>query len=153
MMQPPILHSVTVEVAGLLCRITCRHLKPILWARESHPAFLSTKNPDIDLTIVYSDAYWRRGLPWIARDTVVDAPVVSRRGERVLVHTAYYRARIDLARGLSKASMASGFRVHGLLRTLYTLFLIPRGSLLVQAVRVVAKQTSYLLFGLSEADG
>lgn len=150
---PAVRQSAIVEVAGLVARIECRHLKPIAWAREAHPAFLSAKPPDVEMAIVYDDGYWGRGLPWIAPNTVPDVPRVAREEGALSVETAYYRATIDHRVGRIEVRMASGFRVDGLLRTLYALLLPARGALLIRATRVVRNGGSVLLVGPPEPSG
>lgn len=147
LMEPRVRHSAVVEVAGLVCRIECRHLKPIAWARDAHPVFLSAKPPEVELVIVYDDGYWGQGLPWVAPNTVPEVPRVTREAHTLGVRTAYYRATIDDRAGRIDVRMASGFRVDGLLRTLYALLLPARGALLVRATRVTRNGSSVLLVG------
>lgn len=148
LIAPRGLHVATIDVAGIVCRIGCRSLKPVLWARELHPEFLSTDAPDVDVVIEYDGGYWERGLPWIAPDTVEDRPVLTRDSAGIAVTTAYYRARIAPDARRVDVTMASGFRVGGLMRTLYALLLPSREGLLVSATRVAGPSTSALVLGL-----
>lgn len=146
-------HSTIVEVAGLVSRIECRHLKPIVWACEMHPAVLSRKPPEVDLSIVYDDGYWGRRLPWIGPNSVPDVPEVSRTDHSLSVVTAYYRAELDQRTGRIDVRMASGFRVDGLVRTLYALLLPARGVSLLRAARVARNGGCILLVGLTDPPG
>lgn len=146
----PTLHSATVDVAGIVYRVACRSLKPVLWARELHPEFLSTGSPDVDVVVEYDDGYWERGLPWIAPDTVEDRPVVTRDGAALAVTTVYYRARVAPGGRRIDVTMASGFRVGGLMRTLSALLLPSRGGVLVRATRLASSPTAVLVVGLPD---
>lgn len=145
-------HSATVEIAGIVCRISCPHLKPILWAREGHPEFLSARTPDVELAIVSDDGYWRRGLPWIGPNTVRDVPAVSRRGSSLHVRTAYYRATIGDGGRRIEARLASGFRLPGLMRTLYALLLPSRRGILIHGVRVATGTRVTLVCGVPDGE-
>jgi hypothetical protein len=123
-------HTETVDVAGVVFRLSCRYPKPSFWARR-HPEFISRRHPDVTVEIDY-DEDWRRTRPM--GDTVSDAADVRRRGRRLLVvSTGYYRAEADVERGRVSVRIAAGFEVSGLMRTLAALFLLERGAVLLDA--------------------
>lgn len=130
------LRAVTVEIASLVFRISCRYEKPIAWARETHPAFLSRRAPAIRVVVVYRAR--SRRLPWIAPRTVSDVPEVTGGRESTRVRTVYYRAGMDRTGRRIDVTMAPGFQVDGLMRTLSALLLLSRGGLLVRAARIVS---------------
>lgn len=141
------MRAVTVAIAGTACRISCRHQKPIVWATQAHPAFLADRRPDVELAIVYRSR--QRGLRWIAPHTVRDRPETIRRDDVSIARTEYYRARISWLRRRIDVSIAPGFPIDGLMRTLWSLLLAPRGGLLIRAVRVVTGSAAHLFLGLS----
>lgn len=128
----PALNETTVAVGGVACRILCDYLKPILWATELHPEFVSNVPSDVTLTVTYDDGYYERGLPWIAEDSVPDAPHISGDGAILEMTTAYYRAHVDAASRRIDVSLAMGFRVDTLMRNVYALLLGERGGLLLR---------------------
>ena len=125
-------HAVTISVADIRCTILCAYPKPILWATELHPEFVTDASPDVTVTVTYEQGYWDRGLPWLAEDTVSDRVVASGDDAGLTLTTADYRAQRARDSRDVAVSMAEGFRVDGLLRTLYTSFLLERGGLLVE---------------------
>ncbi|HKQ62218.1 MAG TPA: hypothetical protein VJS92_13085 [Candidatus Polarisedimenticolaceae bacterium] len=66
-------------------------------------------------------------------DTVSDAADVRRDGRCLLVSTGYYRGVVDVERGRASVRIAAGFEVSGLMRTLAALWLLERGTLLLNA--------------------
>jgi hypothetical protein len=138
--------AATFEVAGLTCRIECAYAKPRLWVTELHPAFRSAADPDVVVTFQYDDGYWTRGLPWIASDRLLDAPVFDDRAGGALLRTSYYDAEIDDARTRVFVRVAGGFGVGGMLRALYAVLLPRRGACLVRAsIQVVGDDTAVLV--------
>jgi hypothetical protein len=123
-------HTDTVDVAGVVFRLSCRFPKPSFWARR-HPRFISLGHPDVTVQIEYDDN-WRRTRRSMG-DTVSDAADVRRDGRCLLVSTGYYRAVVDAARGRVSVQIAAGFEVSGLMRTLAALWLLERGTLLLNA--------------------
>ena len=123
-------HTDTVDVAGVVFRLSCRFPKPSFWARR-HPEFISGRRPDATVLIEY-DEDWRRTRRPIG-DTVSDAADVRRDGRHLLVSTGYYRAVVDVERGRVSVRIAAGFEVSGLMRTLAALWLLERGTLLLSA--------------------
>jgi hypothetical protein len=121
----------TVDVAGVIFRLSCRFPKPSFWARR-HPAFISRRHPDVTVQIEYDEDFRRRTRRPMG-DTVSDAADVRRDGPRLLVSTGYYRAEADVRRGRVSVRLAAGFEVSGLMRTLAALFLLERGTLLLNA--------------------
>jgi hypothetical protein len=122
----------TVDVAGVAFRVVCRYPKPRFWAR-SRPEFLTTRRPDVTVTITYDDHFSRRARRSAGEQTVDDAPRIRRVGRRLLVTTGYYRATVDVPRGRAAVRIASGFGVANLMRTLSALWLLERGTLLLRA--------------------
>lgn len=120
----------TVDVAGVVFRLSCRFPKPSFWAR-SHPEFRSRRHPDVTVLIEY-DEDWRRTRRPMG-DTVSDAADVRRDGRCLLVSTGYYRAVVDAERGRVSVQLAAGFEVSGLMRTLAALWLLEQGTLLLNA--------------------
>ena len=96
----------TVDVAGVVFRLSCRFPKPSFWARR-HPEFRSRRHPDVTVLIEY-DEDWRRTRRPMG-DTVSDAADVRRDGRCLLVSTGYYRAVVDAARGRVSVQIAAGF--------------------------------------------
>ena len=126
--------SVTVEVAGLACRLECAYPKPILWVTELHPAFFSDRDADVVVSFRYDDGYWARGLPWVAPDRLVDAPVYETRADgTATLRSAYYDAVIDASRARVETRIAGGFGVGGMMRALYAALLPAHGACLVHA--------------------
>ena len=139
MTAAPAFAPVTFEVAGLACRLECAYAKPMLWVTELHPAFRSERAADVHVSFDYDDGYWTRGLPWVATDRLIDAPVhePDARGGAQL-RSAYYDAEIDRSGRQVKTRIAGGFGVGGMLRALYATLLPARGACLVRAtVRLV----------------
>jgi hypothetical protein len=126
-------HAATVEVAGIALGLRSTVRKPALWATELHPAFVVERTPDVIVEVVHDGAYWRAGLPWVAPDTVADAPRVTRRGAALRVEAAYYAAVLDGDR--ARVRLATGFHVDGPLRALVALRLAGSGGALVRAAR------------------
>lgn len=124
-------HVHTVDVAGIVFRLSCSYPKPGFWARR-HPAFVSGHRPDVRVRIEYDEGFSRRGAQTVG-DTMADAASVRRHGRRLRVSTGYYRADVDISRGRVAVRMAPGFDVAGLMRTLSALWLAERGALLVRA--------------------
>jgi hypothetical protein len=122
----------TVDVAGVAFRVVCRYPKPRFWAR-SRPEFLTTRRPDVTVTITYDDHFSRRAGRPAGEQTVDDAPRIRRVGRRLLVTTGYYRATVDVPRGRAAVRVASGFGVANLMRTLSALWLLERDTLLLRA--------------------
>ena len=120
----------TVDVAGVVFRLSCRFPKPSFWARR-HPRFISRGHPDVTVQIEYDDN-WRRTRRSMG-DTVSDAADVRRDGRCLLVSTGYYRAEVDVERGRVSVRLAAGFEVSGLMRTLAALWLLERGTVLLNA--------------------
>ena len=134
MTATPPLDGVTFEVAGLVCRIECAYAKPILWVTELHPAFRSARDADVGVSFLYDDGYWARGLPWVAPDRLIDAPVYDAGAcGGASLRSAYYDADIDDARRRVTTRIAGGFGVGGMLRALYATLLPARGVCLVRA--------------------
>jgi hypothetical protein len=122
----------TLDVAGVAFRVVCRYPKPRFWAR-SRPEFLTTRRPDVTVTITYDDHFRRRARRPAGAQTVDDAPRIRRIGRRLLVTTGYYRATVDVPRGRAAVRIAGGFGVANLMRTLSALWLLERGTLLLRA--------------------
>lgn len=133
MTAAPRVDAATFEVAGVTCRVECAHAKPILWVTELHPAFRTTRDPDVVVTFRYDDDYWARELPWIAPDRLLDAPVFVEHAGGAQLRSAYYDAEIDAARRRVLVGIAGGFGVGGMLRALYAVLLPRRGACLVRA--------------------
>ncbi len=145
MTAPWRLDAATFEVAGLACRVECAYAKPILWVNELHPAFRSTRDPDVSVTFRYEDEYWARDLPWIAPDRLVDTPVFVERAGGALLRSAYYDAEIDAGRRRVLVRVASGFGVGGVLRALYAVLLPRRGACLARASILPADDAAVLV--------
>ena len=124
-------HTDTVDVAGVVFRLSCRFPKPSFWARR-HPVFISRRHPDVTIQIEYDEDFRRRTRRPMG-DTVPDAADVRRDGRCLLVSTGYYRAEADVERGRVSVRMAAGFEVSGLMRTLAALWLLERGTVLLHA--------------------
>ena len=122
----------TVDVAGIAFRLTSRNPKPRFWARH-RPEFLTTRRPDVTVTITYDDDFRRRTGAPAGEETVDDAPRVRRHGRSLLVTTGYYRATVDVRRGRAAVRIAGGFGVANMMRTLAALWLLPRDTLLLRA--------------------
>ena len=127
------LDAVTFEVGGIACRIECAYAKPILWVTELHPGFRSERAPDVVVRFDYDDSYWADGLPWIAPDQLVDAPVYEAHAHGASLRSAYYHAEIDGGGAHVVTRIAGGFGVGGMLRALYATLLPHRGACLVRA--------------------
>ena len=125
----------TVDVAGIVFRVSCRYPKPGFWAR-SRPEFLTARAPDVLVVITYDDDFRRRARLPDNQDTFSDAPSVRRHGCALLLTTRYYRATADLERGRVAVRMAAGFGIGNLMRTLAALWLLERGTVLLHAVRL-----------------
>jgi hypothetical protein len=123
----------TVDVAGVAVRLVCRYPKPRFWAR-SRPEFLTTRRPDVTVSITYDEDFRRRAGRPAGEDTVDDAPRVRRRGRRLVLATGYYRAKVDVTRGRAAVRMAGGFGVANLMRTLSALWLLEQDTVLLRAV-------------------
>lgn len=124
-------HTDTVDVAGIVFRLTCPFPKPGFWARN-HPEFVTRRRPDVTVRIDYEERFGRETWRSVG-DTVADAATVCHRGRSLLVSTGYYRARVDVSRGRVVVRMAAGFDVGGLMRTLAALWLAERETLLLRA--------------------
>jgi hypothetical protein len=122
----------TVDVAGIAFRLVSRNPKPGFWARD-RPEFLTTRRPDVTVTITYDDDFRRRAGAPAAQDTVDDTPRVRRHGRSLLVTTGYYRATVDVRRGRAAVRIAGGFGVANMMRTLSALWLLQRDTLLLRA--------------------
>ena len=133
MTAPLRVDAATFEVAGLACRVECAYAKPILWVNELHPAFRSTRDPDVVVTFLYEDAYWTRDLPWIGPDRLIDRPVFEEHASGAFLRSAYYDAEIDAGRSHVLVRVAGGFGVGNVLRALYAIALPRRGACLVRA--------------------
>ena len=139
-------HTDKVDVAGIVFQLSCPFPKPGFWARN-HPAFITRRRADVTVRIDYQERDGRHGWRSVA-DTVADAATVSRRGRTLRVSTGYYRAAVDLPRGHVTVKMAAGFDVAGLMRTLTTLWLAERETLLVQAACFGPTESATLVCGL-----
>ena len=124
-------HTDKVDVAGVVFQLSCPFPKPGFWARN-HPAFITRRRPDVTVRIDYEERDGRHVWRSVG-DTVADAATVSRRDRHLHVSTGYYRAVVDVPRGRVIVKMAAGFDVAGLMRTLTTLWLAERETLLVHA--------------------
>ena len=124
-------HSDTVDVAGIVFRLSCRFPKPSFWARR-HPELITRQRPHVTVRIEYDDDFRARARRPVG-DTVSDATDVRRDGRYLLVATGYYQARVDAPRGHVAVRIAGGFEVSGLMRSLAALWLLERGTLLVNA--------------------
>jgi hypothetical protein len=135
-MAAPLTHYAdTVDVAGIAFRIVCRYPKPRFWAR-SRPEFLTTRRPDVTVSITYDEDFRRRARRPAGEETVDDAPRVRRRGRRLVLATGYYRAKVDVTRGRAAVRMAGGFGVANLMRTLSALWLLEQDTVLLRAMRL-----------------
>src|SRR5262249_56392143 len=99
--------------------------------------------------IEYVEGYrGRAGRP--VGDTVPDAADVRRRGRGLVVSTGYYRAAVDRNRGHVAVTMAAGFEVSGLMRTLAALWLLERQTLLIRAACFGPAASSTLVCRLAD---
>jgi hypothetical protein len=122
----------TVDVAGIAFRLVSGNPKPGFWARD-RPEFLTTRRPDVIVTITYNDHFRRPAGAPAGEETVDDAPRVRRHGRSLLVTTGYYRATVDVRRGRAAVRIAGGFGVANMMRTLSALWLLERDTLLLRA--------------------
>jgi len=122
----------TVDIAGIAFRLVSRNPKPGFWARD-RPEFLTTRRPDVTVSITYDDNFRRRAGAPADEETVDDTPRVRRHGRSLLVTTGYYRATVDVRRGRAAVRIAGGFGVANMMRTLSALWLLERDTLLLRA--------------------
>jgi hypothetical protein len=137
--------AAVVDVGSVVCRLRSRWRKPYLWAHEVHPHFVTDRRAELDVQFVYDEGYYRHPLPWVATDTVQDAPVVRTRGREIIVESSFYRARVR--HGRVRVTIAAGFRVDAVLRALCALRLGRRRGLLVDGARLADGDDGALLIG------
>ena len=139
-------HTDKVDVAGIVFQLSCPFPKPGFWARNQ-PAFITRRRPDVTVRIDYEERDGRHVWRSVG-DTVTDAATVSRRGRHLHVSTGYYRAVVDVPGGRVAVTMAAGFEVAGLMRTLTALWLAERETLLVHAACFGSTESATLACGL-----
>ena len=141
-------HTDTVDVAGVIFRLSCSYPKAGFWARR-HAEFVTARRPDATVQIDYEERFERRTRRPVD-ETSADAATVNRRGRVLLVSTGYYRATVDVARGRVAVRMAAGFDVAGLMRTLAALWFAERGTLLLRAACFGVADSATLACGLPD---
>ena len=141
-------HVHTVDVAGIVFRLSCSYPKPGFWARRQ-PAFISGRRADVRVRIEYDEGF-ACGTARTVGETMADAARVRRHGRCVRVSTGYYRADVDISRGRVTVRMAPGFDIAGLMRTLSALWLAERGALRVRAACFGPAASATLACGLPD---
>jgi hypothetical protein len=138
------IHAATIEIAGIVARVLCRHEKPGAWA-AMYPAFGSMRSPDVRIAVVYDDAW--PPIRWIAPDTASDEATVEHRRGWARIHSEYYDLVVEPLRLRARLRMAPGFWVGSPLRALWSLLLLERGGLLLRARLAGAERDATLILG------
>ena len=131
--------SATLDIASIVCDLSCRYAKPVLWAQQ-FPAFLSSRPPDVCVDVEYR--HRQRRLPWFADGVVADRPTLRDHG---LLLTSYYEARLEDGGRRVRVRIQPGFGVDGLMRALWTILLDSHDAVLLRARRVVRAGASTLV--------
>jgi hypothetical protein len=132
--RPAPVRSATVEIASIVCRLTCRYDKPVLWA-EQFPELRSARPADVHIDVTYARA--QRRLPWIGDGIVADRPDFRAHRDHCRLRTSYYEARLEDRARRVRVRMQPGFGIEGLMRALWTILLDERDAMLVRARRLV----------------